>query len=355
MSEFQLRSAVSADSGFRIALMHHPLDWMLEFDQVAVEDLLARTCPVVLRGHLHRPDAFAAMSLAGESITVPAGAVFDRRQNPNSYNIVQLNLETGKLVVHFRRYNDRHTEWQKDLESTGEGLDGRAEFAFSLVKKNWSSEIPHQLIRDIRQYRCSFTQHCRRHLARLRINEDGLLSLVQAEFASHANYFLFDLEHYPLPLGTQYIVYLHKVQDHIEFEQIVPATRNQIQLTRWNDVLALYRRATRLDYRQNPMKAVLVKGTAQRACELHDELGKRMTSYYVEFEKLPQEMSGMKKGAKERRVRLRTDPEQVHAHLNASRASLLEVSPTTGAHTIAQSKPAPYRIRNEVRLAERHE
>jgi hypothetical protein len=326
VSEFQVRKVLSANAGFQIALMHHPLDWLLEFDQVAVEDLLARTCPVILRGHLHRPNAFATQSLAGDSMTIPAGAVFDRRrgsESPNSYNVSQLNFETGKLSVYFRRYNDRREEWQKDIESTGEGLDGRADFSLKLQKKAWVIGIPEQSIQDISHYKCSLTQVCRQNLSRLRVSESELLSLVQAEFASHVNYFLFDLEHYPLPLGTRFIVYLHKVQDHITFEQLVPATHNQIQLARWNDLLALYRRATRLNYRQDPTKLAFLDGVAQRACALHEELVKRMMKYYLEFEGLPKEAHRAKKGGNKRN-RQRADPKEVYAHLGASRASLQE-------------------------------
>jgi hypothetical protein len=328
VSEFQLRNLLSEIPSFTIALMHHPLDWLIEFDQLAIEDLLTRSCPVILRGHLHRPNAFATQSLAGESITIPAGAVFDRRRgadSPNSYNVAQFNFETRTLSVFFRRYNDRREEWQKDIESTGEGLDGRADFSFKVAKKSWATVTSQTFTsRDIAQYKCSMTQICRNNLVNLKLSKSDLLSLVQAEFDSHVNYFIFDLEHYPLPLGTRYIVYLHKVQDRIQFEQVIRATHNQIQLARWNDLLTLYRRATRLDYRLDPMRLTLVNGVAERACALQHELGRRMLKYYTEFEHLPLK-TGLRKKGLNKRHRLSVKLDEVLAHLRASHASLIEV------------------------------
>ena len=41
-------------AAFRIALMHHPIDWMQEFDQEDLRDLLSRRFDLMLHAHDQR-------------------------------------------------------------------------------------------------------------------------------------------------------------------------------------------------------------------------------------------------------------------------------------------------------------
>jgi predicted MPP superfamily phosphohydrolase len=128
IGEFQAHMFLPADAQVTIALMHHPVDWLMELDKDVVESFLTQSCSVILRGHLHRSNLLSYQDLAGSLVIIPAGAVFVRRQHPNMYNVVQVDLNTRKGTVYFRRYIDQQRSWQKDIESTGEDKDGQAAF-----------------------------------------------------------------------------------------------------------------------------------------------------------------------------------------------------------------------------------
>ncbi|MEI7900916.1 MAG: response regulator [bacterium] len=134
-----------------------------------------------------------------------------------------------------------------------------------------------------------FTERCRGHLATLGTSEADVLALVQGEFRSHTNYLRFDLENYPLPLRSGYIAYLTKTGQQVEFTGFIKCTADQAKLASWNDILALYRRATRLAYRSDPQKLFLVHGALGRAIELHVDLRTRITKHFTDFERLPVE------------------------------------------------------------------
>lgn len=100
------------------ALLHHPFAWLREFEQVSVENLVARYAQICLRGHVHTPDFRTTDGPLGRLTSFTAGATFQTRTTDNSYLWCSLDLSTGlgEKVVH--RY--RHSEhcWKPDaLES----------------------------------------------------------------------------------------------------------------------------------------------------------------------------------------------------------------------------------------------
>jgi hypothetical protein len=113
-----------------IALMHHPLGYLNDaFDAGPVESLLRKRCDFILRGHLHRANMIQEFSLEGETVIIPAGACYDRRDRPgNGYNFVHLDFETSVGTIHLRRYSDRRREWLPDVEATGENRRGQLDF-----------------------------------------------------------------------------------------------------------------------------------------------------------------------------------------------------------------------------------
>jgi len=284
IGEFQVREALPVGSHIKIVLMHHPTEWLIDADRNVVESILNQHSCTVLRGHLHRPDIIRISTLSGNTLVIPSGAVFDRRYSPNAYNIVQVDLKTGAGTVYLRRYNDRRNEWQKDIESTGEKADGQTNF--KLPGFWWTSTIEageRESSKNVRNYTLIFTNECRSDIASLNMTEDDVINLVQGEFRSHLNYFVFDLEDYPLPVRTNHIVYLSKIEQRIEFRRIVRCTKNEAQLASWNDILTLYRRATRLAYREDPAKLILLKGMVRRVDHLHLDLCSRLEKHYKEF------------------------------------------------------------------------
>ena len=136
VGEPQIYSALEEISAadLRVAVIHHPFDWLREFDRNRIEDPLRQDCNFILRGHQHKPKVEIMSGTSGDCVIIPAGASYDRRmaKNPryaNSYNFVHLDFDTGKGVVFLRRWSDDGNKWLEDIASCKDG-----KYKFSLFK-----------------------------------------------------------------------------------------------------------------------------------------------------------------------------------------------------------------------------
>jgi predicted MPP superfamily phosphohydrolase len=94
-----------------IALMHHPLNWLQQWDQKDVKQILREKCHFVLHGHVHE----TTMDFLGRpdpsTMTISAGALFKKYEQGDiytcmhAYNIVQLDLANQRGTIYFRRFD----------------------------------------------------------------------------------------------------------------------------------------------------------------------------------------------------------------------------------------------------------
>jgi nucleoside phosphorylase/predicted MPP superfamily phosphohydrolase len=109
LGERQVRNALDQvkHADIRIALMHHPFDWLRDFDRDTCEPLLLDNCDFVLHGHLHRAGLRRLQAPGSETMAIGAGACYDMREYRNAYNLVHLDFDSAKGTVHLRTYSDR--------------------------------------------------------------------------------------------------------------------------------------------------------------------------------------------------------------------------------------------------------
>ncbi|MCW3033358.1 MAG: hypothetical protein JWM60_1703 [Solirubrobacterales bacterium] len=86
-----------------VAMAHHPLEWLTEWDQASCRSRLLEGAHFLHRGHLHTADV--ATSPQRKCVLVAAGSAHGSRFHPNSYNIVTVDLATGSSAVAEYRYN----------------------------------------------------------------------------------------------------------------------------------------------------------------------------------------------------------------------------------------------------------
>ena len=111
--------------------MHHPFDWLNDFDRKAIETLLCDGCNFILQGHMHSPGILQTMAqirmlrlLRRVPAIIPGF--------PNSYNFVQLNLDKMEGKIYLRMYsNNNGGFWTKDVMSFRNVKDGTYAFPFS--------------------------------------------------------------------------------------------------------------------------------------------------------------------------------------------------------------------------------
>jgi tetratricopeptide (TPR) repeat protein/predicted phosphodiesterase len=124
---YDLVEAIS-ESDIKIAVLHHPFDWLADFESSQIMRRLFKRCDFILRGHQHEQQVTVIHSTYGDCIVIPAGACYDRCSYANAYNFVHLDFESGKGIVFLRCWNERD-EWREDIDSSPEG-----KFEFSLSK-----------------------------------------------------------------------------------------------------------------------------------------------------------------------------------------------------------------------------
>jgi predicted MPP superfamily phosphohydrolase len=118
LGEPQVREALkqTKSADIRIALMHHPFEWLTDFDRSDCKPILLRECNFVLFGHLHDLDLMQLKGPGVEAMIIGAGACYETRTHPNSYNLVRLDLATGKGTIYFRAYSNRGVGfWAPDV------------------------------------------------------------------------------------------------------------------------------------------------------------------------------------------------------------------------------------------------
>ena len=110
-----------------VAAMHHPLDVLGESsDKQLSLALLRRKCDFILHGHMHYAEVTQVAALDGDTIVIPAGACYDRRERPSGYNFVRFDVATGQGTVYLRRYSNRQGAWLADTDATGDATAGES-------------------------------------------------------------------------------------------------------------------------------------------------------------------------------------------------------------------------------------
>jgi predicted MPP superfamily phosphohydrolase len=111
IGERQVINAIEAanilDPHIVIAMSHHPLHLLLEFDRQVVQNRIQRACQFFHCGHLHEPDSGIGGYHTAGCLTLSAGASFETRQTHNTFSIVTLDLLHARSTVDFVQYNPK--------------------------------------------------------------------------------------------------------------------------------------------------------------------------------------------------------------------------------------------------------
>lgn len=73
------------DTALSIALMHHPWDYLADFDAEVVREAVQRRCAIVLSGHRHRQVGQAATRPGGGVLELAAGCCYGGSDYANAY------------------------------------------------------------------------------------------------------------------------------------------------------------------------------------------------------------------------------------------------------------------------------
>ena len=108
LGERNVDNAIAALSevDLRLAVFHHPLDWLAEFDEQSVASRMYTAFDVLLCGHTHRSFPEARTTSIGTSILSQAGCLYQARNFFNGYQLLQIDRVAEKAEFVVRTYND---------------------------------------------------------------------------------------------------------------------------------------------------------------------------------------------------------------------------------------------------------
>ncbi|WP_084299025.1 metallophosphoesterase [Bradyrhizobium sp. WSM1743] len=111
----------------KIGVFHHPLHWLNESDQVAVESRLQAEFDLLACGHIHRPGPELRKTTMGDAILSQAGCLYGHREWFNGYSIVETD-SGDTATVRLYEYSDHR---RKFLPATRVAEEGAVKYPFS--------------------------------------------------------------------------------------------------------------------------------------------------------------------------------------------------------------------------------
>lgn len=113
--ERALETMEELNPDIRIALVHHPLDWLHDDERSNVRAKLYASVDVLLRGHLHDTETEMALTRSGDVLHIAAGACYQARRWPKRAMFARADVDTGEVSIAPIRYEDRpHQIWTID-------------------------------------------------------------------------------------------------------------------------------------------------------------------------------------------------------------------------------------------------
>jgi predicted phosphodiesterase len=115
-----LHSLPNNGADVRICLMHHPLNWLQQFDQDNAEIELLRSCHILLHGHLHKAKPESRIRFGQELDVIPGGALVESEsgKHRHGYNIFQFDPAKRRYTVWLRYHDGYYNVWVRDLAAT---------------------------------------------------------------------------------------------------------------------------------------------------------------------------------------------------------------------------------------------
>ena len=99
-----IAAARATEPHFMVAIAHHPLSWLSEWDEQTCGTRLLPTVDLFLRGHLHSNSVSLTSSPQHPCVEVAAGSSHATRFYGNAYNIASIDPSAGSLTVQGYRY-----------------------------------------------------------------------------------------------------------------------------------------------------------------------------------------------------------------------------------------------------------
>ncbi|MFJ3797329.1 metallophosphoesterase [Streptomyces sp. NPDC090088] len=138
----QLSMAADAAAGadIRIAVMHHPIDWLAEFDQNDAKRELNKGFQILCTGHTHVNEPRAIQGTLGNLVHSAAGSLYNSREYENSYSIINVKPDLSGGNVGMRTYYEMRDDFDMAVNIAP---GGEINFSFEETQQIASVAITH--------------------------------------------------------------------------------------------------------------------------------------------------------------------------------------------------------------------
>jgi predicted MPP superfamily phosphohydrolase len=106
----------TADAAVRLALFHHPLDWLSDPDFLSVEGRLQSCFDVLLYGHLHVARPSITATADGSAVMSQVGCLYLSRDYFNGYSIITIDPVTRSTKFLLRTYQRMRREFDSAVD-----------------------------------------------------------------------------------------------------------------------------------------------------------------------------------------------------------------------------------------------
>ena len=115
---------------------HHPLGLSFHPADDICRSLLSKNSDLILTGHVHKDRPVQIKSEDGSAVLVGAGAEYLKGGKTKTFNIAQIDLDTGEGRAVFYRYKDEKGEWINDRNFNPQEPDGAFAFVVESLREN---------------------------------------------------------------------------------------------------------------------------------------------------------------------------------------------------------------------------
>lgn len=154
----------------KIAVMHHPLDWLPTWDARAVSVPLFEHFHIVLFGHVHDDWPVSQKNPIGECILAQCGCLYESRDYYNGYQIIDIGTKTDEFCFSLRRFYDQPR--RKFGPNEAVAPNGRKEYSFDVDGSRKSLSV-----KQLTALRAAIDRAADRHVAAFQ-NEGGSFDTV---------------------------------------------------------------------------------------------------------------------------------------------------------------------------------
>ncbi|WP_164523664.1 hypothetical protein [Sphingomonas sp. S-NIH.Pt15_0812] len=136
-----MENAFTDERRFKIAVMHHPLNWLASSEAANIKSVLRAGVDCILSGHLHETDVEQVAGVYGGAIHLSAGAMYQTRNWPNTSMMVKWS-GTKVIVTPFRYEDSPHELWTIDPSIFARNPDFKGHY----VVDRFASTLPEEAI-----------------------------------------------------------------------------------------------------------------------------------------------------------------------------------------------------------------